>query len=204
MRNGRPMAGPWERHTSGIPSLSAWGSSINSVLPMNFQITSVPLGISSQVHTGITKIRNQEIVRWLRFKVGTVRIFILPEFIYSPVPKWAAWSHPWVPLHPLLPLPSCLFQNDSFCKAQPRCHLLQEALLKQCSQFLPLSKPLITFSPSPTYFVREGNILIYHHNYNIFWAHRKPSVDVCWMPVKLKAHHRLRSVPKFSIFTLPS
>lgn len=158
MRNGRPMAGPWERQTNGIPSLSAWGSSINSVPPMSFQITSAPSGISSEVHTGIKKMRNQEIVRWLRFKVETVRIFILPEFIYSPVPKWAAWSHSWVPLYPLLPLPSCLSQNDSFCKAQPRCHLLQAALLKQCSQFLPLSKPLITFSPSPPYFAREGNM----------------------------------------------
>ena len=158
MRNGRPMAGPWERQTNGIPSLSAWGSSINSVPPMSFQITSAPSEISSQVHTGIKKMRNQEIVRWLRFKVETVRIFILPEFIYSPVPKWAAWSHSWVPLYPLLPLPSCLSQNDSFCKAQPRCHLLQAALLKQCSQFLPLSKPLITFSPSPPYFAREGNM----------------------------------------------
>lgn len=155
------MGGPWLDHEKG--KLTAFH---HSVLEGQASTLCFPWAFKSHQHlqeyparfTQVSKMRNQEIVRWLRFKVETVRIFILPEFIYSPVPKWAAWSHSWVPLYPLLPLPSCLSQNDSFCKAQPRCHLLQAALLKQCSQFLPLSKPLITFSPSPPYFAREGNM----------------------------------------------
>lgn len=74
------------------------------------------------------KIKNQEIVKWVHFKVEKFRIFIQPEFVHPP-----QMGHIITLLYDSAspaPLPSCFSQSTSFGKAQLWCHLLQEMFLK--------------------------------------------------------------------------
>ena len=103
------------------------------------------------------KIRNQEIVRWVRFKVETFRIFILPEFIHqSP-----NGQHDHTPQCPCIPCPPCQaaslrtthsarLSSDVTSSRKPSSRVFTVPSSGQAS--------LITFFPSPPYFLREGNI----------------------------------------------
>lgn len=74
------------------------------------------------------KIKNQDIAKWVHFKVEKFRIFIQPEFVHPP-----QMGHIITLLYDSaspVPLPSCFSQSISFCKAQLWCHLLQETFLK--------------------------------------------------------------------------